>query len=459
MANRFPLIINAATSTFDELAAGDNLDLTSSGIVNAASIQAVGIIQSTSGGFRFPDGSLQTAAGITANTAATWTALQTFDLGINLGAGPLQLAGNAGVAGQVLTSQGAGSIPVWASGGGGGGGISAITAGTGLSGGTITTTGTISLNVASTTALGGVIVDGTTVIINGSGVISAIGGGAAGVTSFNTRTGAVTLQSADITNALGFTPGDITAVNAGTGLTGGGTTGAVTLTLGQASTANLGGVKVDGTSITIAADGTISAPGGGSGTITAVNTPAGSGLSGGATSGAVTLSLSNTGVTAGSYAAANITVDAQGRILTCSNGSGGGGGNTNPIFVGNVTATGYTTATYYKSFRENFTALGTVSGAQNIDLTNSNIYTATLGGTTTFSIINPSANTGLVQYCTLVLKQDATGSRTMTVSNAKYTDGVAPVLTTTPNATDIISYMSFDNGATWIGSFVVAGII
>ena len=83
-------------------------------------------------------------------------------------------------------------------GGGGGGGTGTVTSvatGTGLIGGPITTTGTISLRPATISTLGGVIPDGTTITVSPTGVISASSAGVGTLQS-------VTNNGATTTNAI-----------------------------------------------------------------------------------------------------------------------------------------------------------------------------------------------------------------------------------------------------------------
>jgi hypothetical protein len=87
--------------------------------------------------------------------ALTITSASVVDLAVT---GTTSFDGAQGTAGQVLTSAGAGATPTWTtpSGGGGSGTVTSITAGSGLSGGTITTSGTIALDInslASTTVV------------------------------------------------------------------------------------------------------------------------------------------------------------------------------------------------------------------------------------------------------------------------------------------------------------------
>jgi hypothetical protein len=91
------------------------------------------------------------------------------------------------------------------------GGVASVVAGPGLAGGTITTTGSISLaalapgsllgNAGAATAVPAAIAIGPGITLSASGTL-----GNGGVVSFNGRPGAVALASGDITSALGYTP-------------------------------------------------------------------------------------------------------------------------------------------------------------------------------------------------------------------------------------------------------------
>lgn len=165
-----------------------------------------------------------------------------------------------------------------------------------ISNGIITSYTNYSLPTATTSALGGVKVDGTTITINGSGVISStayilptattglLGGVKVDGTTIGINNGIIsvgTLTSSQITTALGYTPYsntnpssyiNLTAFSvttnspSGTGsLAYSSSTGVFTFTppavytLPTATTSVVGGVKVDGTSVTIN-NGTISVP-------------------------------------------------------------------------------------------------------------------------------------------------------------------------------------------------------
>ncbi len=89
------------------------------------------------------------------------------------------------------------------------------------------------------------------------------------------------------------------------------------------------------------------------------------------------------------------------------------------------------------------------SGAVGINLSISRSVRHTLTGNTTYSFTNP-APFGLLTEFKLLLTQDATGRTITWPASVKWTNGVAPTVTTA-SRTYLLSFTSPDGGTTWYG--------
>ena len=85
------------------------------------------------------------------------------------------------------------------------------------------------------------------------------------------------------------------------------------------------------------------------------------------------------------------------------------------------------------------------NGSSFIDFENGKVCIVTLNGNSTFSFNASNPDIYVIQ-----LRQDATGSRTVTwPSNVVWPSNISPTLTTTPNYSDIITFIW--NGSRFIG--------
>ncbi len=88
------------------------------------------------------------------------------------------------------------------------------------------------------------------------------------------------------------------------------------------------------------------------------------------------------------------------------------------------------------------------STAITLDLTNGTVQIITLTGNATITM--PTATSG--KSFVMLLKQDGTGSRTVTWSTVKWAGGTAPTITSTASRLDLLSF--FADGTNWYGAVI-----
>lgn len=98
-------------------------------------------------------------------------------------------------------------------------------------------------------------------------------------------------------------------------------------------------------------------------------------------------------------------------------------------------------------------AAGTNAGASyTIDISSGNFFNLILNANCTFTYFKNALASGSATSFTLVLKQDATGGRTVTwPANVYWPGNMVPTLTPSASRYDVFTFHTFDAGSSWVG--------
>ena len=105
----------------------------------------------------------------------------------------------------------------------------------------------------------------------------------------------------------------------------------------------------------------------------------------------------------------------------------------------------------FKDYGETAVTNATSGATETLDLESGNVFDLTLTANCTITLSNPPAS-GTSGSFTLILRQDGTGSRTVTwPASVDWASATAPTLTTDASAVDVLTFMTVDGGTIWLG--------
>lgn len=110
-----------------------------------------------------------------------------------------------------------------------------------------------------------------------------------------------------------------------------------------------------------------------------------------------------------------------------------------------------------RAYSEEVTTVSVSASTYNIDTSLSNIFDITLQNSVTFTFTNPPSS-GIARPMTIILRQDGAGNRTASFTNARYSDGITPVLSTGANQIDVLTFFTVNGGSFWFGTFAMANV-
>lgn len=134
---------------------------------------------------------------------------------------------------------------------------------------------------------------------------------------------------------------------------------------------------------------------------------------------------------------------------TGGTGATGATGGTGPTGATGATASGFLTT--FKGGQDGLVTVASSGAGYTMNLSSANDFDITLTANCTLAISNPPP-AGVGGAITVVLRQDGTGSRTVTwPGSVSWITGGAPTLKTAAGAVDVIGLYTFDGGTTWGG--------